>query len=60
MWQLEDLIVARPATTLPALRLQAMAGLLHAEAEMVADEMLNLEVRALRGIRDASDRLAAA
>jgi hypothetical protein len=57
MWKLEALIIDTPATTLAGLRLQAVAGLLHVEAEMVADEAAELEVRALRAIRDACDRL---
>ena len=60
MFQLQKLIVDTPATTLAGLRCQAMAGLWQAEAEMFVGADPELVVRALRGIRDACDRLAAA
>ena len=53
MWQLEDLIVARPATTLAGLRVQAVVGMLHVEKEMAADKKPYLEVKAMRAIRHA-------
>lgn len=60
LWGLEDLIAQTPAATMAGLRLQAMVGLMYVEKETASDLVPPLEVRALRSIRVACDRLAAA